>query len=270
MATFLFWNLNRNDCLSSIGRLVKLHGVDLVMLAESSLANDAVLVTLNSDEQKGFHFNPGNCSRIAVFSKYPSDRVRPLHESDRISIRRLSLSPSRDILLAVAHLPSKLHRTSEEQAFAVSEIARDIARIEEKVGHERTLLVGDLNMNPFENGLVAATCLHATMDRRIAERGTRTVDQRPRAFFYNPMWSLLGDASPGPPGTYYRSESGHVAYFWHMFDQVLIRPELLPAFDNETLKIIDSDGTRSFLKNSGVPNENAASDHLPILFRLDY
>ncbi|HEY5961172.1 MAG TPA: endonuclease/exonuclease/phosphatase family protein [Polyangiaceae bacterium] len=269
MVTFLFWNLNKSDCLASVGRLVTQHAVDLLVLAESSLANDAVLLMLNAGERKEFHFNPGNCPRIAMFSKYPSDRIRPLHESNRVSIRRLDLTLTLDILLVAAHLPSKLHRSSEEQAFAVSEIARDIAATERKVGHARTLLVGDLNMNPFENGLIAATCLHATMDRRIAQRGSRTVDQKPRPFFYNPMWSLLGDASPGPPGTYYRSEGGHVAYFWHMFDQVLVRPDLLTAFDNETLKILDSDGTKSLVNSSGVPNATESSDHLPILFRLD-
>ena len=242
----------------------------MLILAESSLTIDTVLRTLNSADDSTFHFNPGICERIAIYSRYPGRCVRPVHETERVTIRRIRLSSTTEILLAAVHLPSKLHRTSEEQAFAVTEVAGDIARMEAKAGHARTLLVGDLNMNPFEHGLVAATCLHATMDRRIAERGTRTVDQKPRAFFYNPMWSLLGDVSPGPPGTYYLSESGHVAYFWHMFDQVLVRPDLLRAFDNNTLRIIDSDGTASFLKNTGIPDVNVGSDHLPILFALDY
>lgn len=270
MVTFLFWNLKKNRRLDAIDRLVKLHQVDMVMLAESSLSIDAVLRRLNSTGHSDFHFNSGNCERIAIYSRFPGRCVHPVHETERVTIRRVSFSPAREILLAAVHLHSKLHRSSDEQAFAVGEVASDITRMESKVGHARTLLVGDLNMNPFEHGLVAATCLHATMDRRIAERGARTVDQKRRAFFYNPMWSLLGDASPGPPGTYYRSESGHVAYFWHMFDQVLIRPDLLPAFDNNTLKIIDTDGTTSFLKNTGTPDESSGSDHLPILFRLDY
>ena len=37
-------------------------------------------------------------------------------------------------------------------------------------------------------------------------------------YFYNPMWSLFGDFSPGPPGTYYYSESAHNAFFWYMFE----------------------------------------------------
>lgn len=35
--TFLFWNLKSNDLLQVLARLVKLHNVDFVMLAECSL-----------------------------------------------------------------------------------------------------------------------------------------------------------------------------------------------------------------------------------------
>ena len=82
------------------------------------------------------------------------------------------------------------------------------------------------------------------------------------------MWSLLGDASAGPPGSYYRRKSEQVAYFWHMYDQVLIRPELLPKFKNENLKILENDGSVPILRN-GIPDSKIASDHLPILFRLN-
>jgi hypothetical protein len=87
--------------------------------------------------------------------------------------------------------------------------------------------------------------------------------------FYNPMWSLFGDWSPGPAGTYYYSNSEHRVFFWNIFDQVLIRPDLLDRFSNEELKVLDSDGNVSFLSPRGVPNVKLGSDHLPILFKLE-
>lgn len=81
------------------------------------------------------------------------------------------------------------------------------------------------------------------------------------------MWSLLGDASEGPPGSYYCSQSEQIAYFWHMFDQVLLRPDVLPMFQNDKLKIIDRVGDISLLNNNGIPDKKI-SDHLPILFQL--
>lgn len=139
--------------------------------------------------------------------------------------------------------------------------------MEDKIGHKRTVLVGDLNMNPFETGLVTANGFNATMSRKIAEKQKRIVNARSFPFFYNPMWSLLGDASHGPPGSYYCSQSEHVAYFWHMFDQILLRPDVLPMFQNNTLKIIDRVGELSLLNDNGIPDKNI-SDHLPVLFQL--
>jgi hypothetical protein len=53
-----------------------------------------------------------------------------------------------------------------------------------------------------------------------------------------------------------------------MFDQVLLRPDLLPAFKNQELKVLVTDGTTSFLRDNGLPDRDAVSDHLPLLFRL--
>jgi hypothetical protein len=123
-------------------------------------------------------------------------------------------------------------------------------------------------MNPFENGIVSATGLHGVMSRQIAERQTRIVQKRAYQFFYNPMWSLLGDSTPGPPGTYHYSQAEHKVYFWNMFDQVLIRPQLLNRFKNSDLTIVYSCGDCSFLSKNGVPDSNIASDHLPVVFSL--
>lgn len=268
MLTFLFWNLKRSPRLEILAQLVKRHDVDVVMLAECELGVADVLSKLNSIGGTVFHYNAGNCERIAVYSKFTPRFMRPVLEEQRMSIRRLKPPVGDELLLAVVHLRSKLHHSEASQTMASTEVARAIERAEERVGHRRTVLVGDLNMSPFEYGVVAAGGLHGTMDRRIAARGKRTVGDRSYEFFYNPMWSLLGDASRGPPGTYYLRQSEQVAYFWHMFDQVLVRPSLLPVFHNEDLAILDDDGASSLLTKSGVPDEDIGSDHLPILFRL--
>lgn len=113
--------------------------------------------------------------------------------------------------------------------------------------------------------MVAAAGLNAVMDRSIAARSERTVDGRRYPFFYNPMWSLMGDGPPGPPGTFYRDRGDQVTYFWNTLDQVLIRPELLSCFRTEDLQVPTTDGARDLL----VPSRLRAGDHLPLLFRLD-
>ena len=124
-------------------------------------------------------------------------------------------------------------------------------------------------MNPFEEGLVAADGLHAVMDRYTALKGQRTVQGETRKFFYNPMWSLLGDLSNGPPGTYHYSNSGQVCFFWNAFDQVLLRPSLLDCFSDNSIKVITEFNGTNLLSTTGKPDNRNFSDHLPIFVHLN-
>jgi hypothetical protein len=131
------------------------------------------------------------------------------------------------------------------------------------------VLVGDLNLNPFDHGVVSTAGLNGTMTKRIAGRGNRVVQGSSYQFFYNPMWNCFGDASGQPPGTYYYERGDHVSYFWHMFDQVLVRPDLMGSFSHDHLRILHTDGQVSLVTPAGSPDSKKASDHLPLVFRLD-
>ena len=238
------------------------------MVAECPLTPNGMLMALNERGQPGYHYAPGNCDAIRVFTRFPSEYMAPVHEGGRVTMRHLTVPALTDILLVVAHLPSKLYWGDTSQAAECRELASTIREVEQRLGHTRTALVGDLNFNPFEAAAVDANALHAVMCRNIAQRGERVVQGRPFPFFYNPMWSRFGDGSPGAPGTYYYAPAEHTVFFWHMFDQLLLRPALLSRFGDNDLQIIESDGTASLLSAAGTPDARAASDHLPILFRL--
>lgn len=173
-----------------------------------------------------------------------------------------------DILLACVHFVSKLYWDEVSQTMECVELSSAIMDTEKKVGHSRTILVGDLNMNPFEDGVISANGLNGVMSRQIASKRVRVVQGREYPFFYNPMWNLFGDESEGPPGTFYYSSSKHKTFFWNIFDQVLIRPDLLPFYNVNDLEIIKSDGHISLLTADNLPDTNTASDHLPVFFRL--
>lgn len=268
MTSFLFWNLNRKPLQQIVANLVLHYEVDVLMLVECSIEPSVLLKTLNQHRRSEYHYAPGICKKVEIFTRYPRQFIEPIYEEDRLTIRNLKLPGAIDLLLAVTHFPSKLYWSDASQTAESIELANSIRLAEEQVGHFRTVLVGDLNMNPFEDGVVSANGLHGVMSRNIAEKGTRVVQRKEYPFFYNPMWGLFGDATPGPPGTYYHSRSEHKVFFWNIFDQILIRPDLLPLFSNEDLEMVTSDGDTSFLSSQGVPDANIASDHLPIFFRL--
>jgi hypothetical protein len=83
------------------------------------------------------------------------------------------------------------------------------------------------------------------------------------------MWSHLGDRGPAA-GTFYFESGEPVCYFWNLFDQVLLRPELLAKFVPENVRIITELPRLSLLDDKGRPNKDMTSDHLPILLELDF
>ena len=268
--TFLCWNLNRRPIQGLVAALVRSEQVDVVILLECDIRIGDVVNALNDATGSIFAYaeSPTLLKTIQVFTRFSPNFIRPVEESARYSIRHLAAPEQEDIILAVVHFPSKLHSGDDSQSLECPVLSRMIDSAENQVGHCRTILMGDLNMNPFETGLVGASGLNATMTRAQALKGNRTVQGVPYKFFYNPMWGHFGDRDGGPAGTYYYYQSEHVAYFWNMFDQVLIRPALIHRLDADSVRIVDRVDETTLLTIAGIPDRAIASDHLPLLFTL--
>jgi hypothetical protein len=265
---FLFWNLNRKPLSRLVADLAEEHRSDIVVLAESAETPTEVLQALNR-LRSAFEFPFSECDGLLIFTRFPAEFVKPVFESSRVSIRHLTLPASSPVLLAAAHLPSKLHWSQDSQSSECGPLARRIQEEEKAAGHQRTILLGDFNMNPFERGMVGAEELHSVMSRKVAVRGTRTVQGRPYTFFYNPMWGHFGDLRGDVAGTYFYSSAEHMNFYWNLFDQVLLRPELAARFAAGSLKIVQSVGAASLCHPDGRPNRQTGSDHLPIVFAVE-
>ncbi len=273
MTTFLFWNINRKPLQGLLRLLVDAHTPHILILAECRVASDELLITLNKESIYTYRLvlDPIDllgASRLIVLSRLPRSAVRAIGGLPEAALYRVRPLQGEELLVVAMHLPSKLHLTEMAQTLLASRLPVVIANGERSVKHQRTVVIGDLNMDPFEAGVTSSETLHAVMDRQIALRESRQVAGQHRSLFYNPMWSRLGDSTTGPPGTYYMAASGPIATYWYTLDQVLIRPDLLPAFKEENLSILTQAGTVELLTKSGIPNTAIASDHLPLLFTI--
>ncbi len=168
------------------------------------------------------------------------------------------------MLLVFVHLIDKLYRGEPVQYGEAQRLATDIVRIERQVAHNRTVVMGDFNMNPYEDGLTGIHRFNSVMTAQIALKLSRKLQGKNYPYFYNPMWGYWGDRTPGPPASYYYNSESH----WHMFDQVLLRPSLVERIMPESIRILESDGEERFLTKFGNPKKNF-SDHLPLLFRMN-
>ena len=266
---FAFWNTKRNRAVAPlIGDLANFQNLDFLILAESGLSGVEVVEAVNAHQKGGRVFRqPVNFSeRIQIYTHLGDTFVKPVRDSDGVSLVHVLPPGALPFLVAGLHLPSKLHLAEAEQAMLCRRYLDDIEAAEAAVGHCRTVVVGDFNMNPFEAGLTSAEGFHAVMSRAVASRTMRTVQGKQRRFFFNPMWERFGDGIARPPGTYYRSNGVNIT-FWNMFDQVLLRPELLPVFSDADLSIVTEIAGVRLVKSGGTPN-GKISDHLPVVFAL--
>ncbi|MDM8551509.1 endonuclease/exonuclease/phosphatase family protein [Desulfobacterales bacterium HSG2] len=268
MINFLFWNLRGKPLKEHVTTLCREHEVDILILAESNIPQAELLDMLNKNEVSKFEAPHDLSKKLRFYVKFPAEYFKSVRDERNIAIRKLELPNVWDILIVAVHLPSKLYLDSENQTLMCPRYADLIRKAESKVGHCRTLVVGDFNMNPFENGVVNSEGFHALMDRRLTIKKSRKVWGVKRQFFYNPMWGKMSDSSEGPPGTYYYRKSVPLCYIWNTFDQVLLRPELLDFFSNDHLKVIDNISGTPLLSKTGIPDKKSFSDHLPLFFKL--
>lgn len=270
MVAFLFWNLADNPktapCLE---RLAQSHQIDTLFLAECPDFVAEIAASISRGSQYPYRVSDLGLTKVRGLSRLPSSDFFP-HFTNRtgdLSIWNLAtgVGGGDQLQIAVVHLPSKAGgATQEDQAAVATQIARDIAEYEDREDCRNTILVGDLNMNPYEPGMVTVSGLHATMTRTIADRPDRVWRKQKYRRFYNPMWGLFGDRTPGPSGTHYWESATPGNHHWQMFDQLLLRPPVIDRL--QQVRILDSDGHQPLVNQRGHPTKKYLSDHLPIFF----
>lgn len=266
MVAILFWNVGQTDDPTTIAEACSENDIDILLLAECLIPSAKLVTAINSLRSKQMFFEHAiGYPTVRFFTRLPSTSITSVSDGRRFSIREVAPPIGSPILIAAAHLPSKLHAGEMEQYFAARNLRQEIEEAEGRVGHRNSIIIGDLNMNPFELGMAALDGLQGVMTKDLASRPPRSVQGVRSDYFYNPMWSRMGDASAGPPGTYYYDDSKVVNYRWNTFDQVLIRPEVFAFYDDDRLRVLTEVGGKSLLSAIGP---GPYSDHLPIAVEL--
>lgn len=269
MPTLAFWNVGRKVSSASIAAFAHEHAVDILVLAENEVQKTDLSQALNSGRKRLYFIDPGQPDRIEIFSRFLTEQSILIRDGRGVSIRHYQPPLGQSILVVAVHLASKLWKKTEEQVFSATRLARIIRDAEIRVGHTRTIMIGDLNMNPFETGIVGSDGLHAISDRRVASAGKRIVHGEDCEFFYNPMWSFFGDRHFTASGTCFYNTGSEVNFFWNVFDQVLLRPTLLDYVAQDGVKVVTKVAGNSLLDRSGRPNRDEYSDHLPVVCHVD-
>lgn len=268
MLRCFFWNQCKNDLTDVVVQAAAILRPDIFAFCETGARFKQTLDALNL--VNAYHFTTGRISeRFHLFTRFPQHYIKILSEADRFLILEISL-PARDrFLLMVLHGPSKAAGwTPTSLGFEMVHFVTSLRTAQNTHNLSKSVVVGDFNMNPFEPGMVGASAFNAVMDARQARKGSRTIQNRSYGYFYNPMWSLLGDATPGPPATLFYDAYTQDELQWHMLDQVIVSPEMIDFLDVTSLRVVDTIGDHRLVTANGRPRKSKFSDHLPIYFEL--
>jgi hypothetical protein len=267
VATFLFWNIAKRPLDQEVTTLCDELAVDVLAVAECAISAAKMLTTLNSGVLKGFSAiaDPASGSKIKWFTRLPIANIERVVDGGGLSLVEVKLFDCSPILVGAVHLPSKLNEGPLEQAETARVTAALIREMEIARSVEDTLIFGDFNMNPFDEGMAAVNGFNAVMDRRIAKRDKISYKGNQYRCFYNPMWSLLGDESAGPPGTFWFPRR-LVRYHWNCYDQAIFRSTLMSRIGRSDVVVI-SESNGLVFAGSGK-KWRCPSDHLPILVKI--
>ena len=258
---FLFWNTNKNGDINDIlCKIVIEQKINIVILAEYADVVEDLILNLDLHGVRMKVYPTVGCDRITMLGTEIS--VRQSRQDTYYSMQIIN----EQYLLCGLHLPSSLWADKETQSLVFESTVHDVELAEEENGLEKSIVVGDFNQNPYENGCLSAKGFHGVPIADEALRLARTIYGKNYKMFYNPMWNLLGDAQE-PYGTYYYAGNDPINTYWNIYDQVIIRPALRARFVENSLRIIKETKTRFLLDSNGHPDKKI-SDHLPIVFEI--
>lgn len=221
--------------------------------------------------QSDYREHVGN-GRFAVFarSELAFAHLPVPEQHSRFDCWRVATPAGVDGLLGVVHGQDVRNaRDPNTRAVLFRQLAAAVESHEGRFGHRRTVIVGDFNASPFSPEVVGANGLHALGVREVRDRFTRRTNETDVAFFYNPMWRRYGYGADAGAATHYHAGYDTVEHVWHMFDQVVTRPDEANRLPEDRIHIVRTAGDLSLLDPRGRPHAGEASDHLPLVFFWD-
>lgn len=253
-----------------VDALVVQHKIDVVLLVEFVSATSHLPQMLL---QRGL-VRRKTSDKFGVFTR--STDILHRIRSDlgkRVHFWKWETPGHQEGLLVLAYGYDRRNSDDDTRRVIIRRIAEKVERRERSQEHQRTIVVGDFNANPFESAIASFDGLHAIGARSIksqASRKIRGITERAN-FFYNPMWRVYGQQTANEAGTatHYWTDNRAHELAWHMVDQVVIRPGEAVRFPEGELQIITQVGGIAFVDGDGLPDATNASDHLPLVFQWD-
>lgn len=175
----------------------------------------------------------------------------------------------------IAHAVSKTHATEDDRLLQAARLKHQIEDLMRRETHANFILAGDLNMNPWEKGMIfpgglnADFSIHraAKLAKRLPElsrieKSKRKIGKNAFSYLFNPAWSALGrmNTDPDAPQGSFRFNSVQLNYRnesreWNLLDHIM--PSLPLASLIQKFEF-------------SIQKERFGSDHWPVILDLSF
>lgn len=263
----LFWNIKKNaGAFSLIAEAIRLLDVNICILAEFPNNTEYELRPLLPE---GYHIPrtpQDNDKLVFIHGSNVNMLLAGEIEYSRglMFSTRINESPSFNIV--GCHLVDSRNHGEFDRSYLATSFHKSLRKVETELGNDKTIVIGDFNMNPFDKGMSCVYTFNAVMDRRIARKQKKKYQHYEFPYFYNPMWYFLGHPEHANGTLLYTGDDNW--YHWNLYDQVLLRPSLIDHFDHRNIKIITEIGDNKLLTSQDKIRSDI-SDHLPIYISLN-
>ncbi len=252
----LFWNLNGNDITDLIIEIMTSENIDVALFAEFNGVDYTKISVLNNEYNLIKSLNE-DCRVIGLVRKHLN--VYDVQgDNNHYIIFKLEGRNCQFNIVSV-HLQSQMHKQKHARAETIIKMKNNIAVYEAE--NPNTIVIGDFNIDPFDELMSSYYYLHAVSFRELMETDFIEHYKEKYKKFYNPMLGLITE-NEKLYGSYYYTDIESI--YWHFYDQCLLRKEALKYFDG--VCVIKKIGDIELIKNKKP--DNKISDHLPIILSL--
>ena len=258
----IYWNTNKGTDFGPILDICITESPDIIFLSE--IKDETIdlakkeLSKINYEQIK----NPG-CDRVKIISKKGIQLTLSIQNKYYTSL----FSPILNLNIISVHLPSQMFQHLKALKAFIRNFREEIDQNLGTSEEESILIIGDFNVNPFDEAMIDFDGFSAT--NSVIARKKITNLKKTKELYYNPTWGLYSNNDF--PGTkYFKRPSGssYDILEHHFLDQVVISRKLLNRLTSQTIKTINKSNNYIFREEG--KNLIQESDHLPLSYTLKF
>src|SRR6185312_10521137 len=123
---------------------------------------------------------------IQIYVGYETETFADwVRDEARLCLRRFQAPGHPEIILGAVHLVSGLRRERSERKAEATPLARAIREAQREREHARTIIVGDFNLNPFDDGMLFTDGFGTMTTKSLVKKYALSHNDR-FCRFYNP------------------------------------------------------------------------------------